>query len=63
MGAGDLPRLPCDVGGDVGVPTRSYHGGASTVSTEELERLRETELRDAPGDARDMVAAKAEVGE
>jgi hypothetical protein len=51
------------VGRDVGVSTRSYHGGASTVSTEELERLRETELRDAPGDARDMVAAKAEVGE
>lgn len=33
------------------------------MSTEELERLREMELRDAPGDARDMVAAKAEVGE
>lgn len=33
------------------------------MTPEDLERIRERELRDAPDDAADTIAARAEVGE
>lgn len=35
----------------------------ATVTPEDLERLRDRELRDAPGDGSDTVAARMEVGD